>query len=151
MTLAKRIYNVLLVSAAKKGNTALRSFFSGERFGQITLVDTAAKARRRMAEGEEGLITSGEVYCFLETSGSTEEGKKIPITVDSLKRYGDVMDRYLRISTEEEEGKRFFLSYLGTDLRQPLDPKDTLIFTSAYYRYLAEQGLFDTETVQWRI
>ena len=100
---------------------------------------------RRMAEGEEGLITSGEVYCFLETSGSTEEGKKIPITVDSLKRYGDVMDRYLRISTEEEEGKRFFLSYLGTDLRQPLDPKDTLIFTSAYYRYLAEQGLFDTE------
>ena len=56
MTLAKRIYNVLLVSAAKKGNTALRSFFSGERFGQITLVDTAARARRRMAEGEYDLV-----------------------------------------------------------------------------------------------
>ena len=56
MTLAKRIYNVLLVSAAKKGNTALRSFFSGERFGQVTLVDTAAKARRRMAEGEYDLV-----------------------------------------------------------------------------------------------
>ncbi|MBR7015949.1 MAG: ANTAR domain-containing protein [Lachnospiraceae bacterium] len=49
-------YSVLLVSAARKINTALMSFLPGERFDPVTVVDTAARARRTMAERDYDFI-----------------------------------------------------------------------------------------------
>ena len=56
MALAKRIYSVLLVSAAKTVNTALLPFLSGERFEPVTVVDTVAKAQRRMVDRDFDLV-----------------------------------------------------------------------------------------------
>ncbi len=56
MTPARRVYSVLLVSAAKKVNTALMTYFSGERFDTVTVVDSAARARRRMADRDYDMV-----------------------------------------------------------------------------------------------
>ncbi len=56
MTKAGRTYSVLLVSAARKINTALMSFLPGERFDPVTVVDTAGRARRTMTEREYDLV-----------------------------------------------------------------------------------------------
>ncbi|MCR5293587.1 MAG: ANTAR domain-containing protein [Lachnospiraceae bacterium] len=56
MTTAGRSYSVLLVSAARKINTALMSFLPGERFDPVTVVDTAARARRAMTDREYDLV-----------------------------------------------------------------------------------------------
>lgn len=56
MTRARRIYSVLLVSAAKKVNTSLMRFFPRERFEPVTVADTVARARRRLAERDYDLI-----------------------------------------------------------------------------------------------
>ncbi len=56
MASARRVYSVLLVSAAKKVNTALLTYFSGERFDTVTVVDSAARARRRMAERDYDMV-----------------------------------------------------------------------------------------------
>ena len=56
MTTAGQTYSVLLVSAARKINTALMSFLPGERFDPVTVVDTAARARRAMSERDYDLV-----------------------------------------------------------------------------------------------
>ena len=56
MTLDKHVYSVLLVSAAKKGNAALLSFLPAERFEPVTVVDTIAKARRRLVDRNYDLV-----------------------------------------------------------------------------------------------
>lgn len=45
-----RIYSVLLVSAAEKFNSSLLPLFSGSVFDPVTVVDTVAKARRKLDE-----------------------------------------------------------------------------------------------------
>ena len=56
MATSIQTYSVLLVSAARKINTALMSFLPGERFDPVTVVDTAARARRTMAERDYDFI-----------------------------------------------------------------------------------------------
>ena len=102
---------------------------------------------RRMREGEKDILTADPVYCYLKTSGSTEAGKVFPITVETLKRYGDVLDRYMARVAEGDTGKRFFLSLLFADTETPCRPEETMIFTSACYRYLYEQGMLDTTRI----
>ncbi|MBE6014111.1 MAG: GH3 auxin-responsive promoter family protein [Lachnospiraceae bacterium] len=101
----------------------------------------------KIAKGEMGVLSSYEPYCLLETSGSTSAGKIIPITEEALSRYGNVMDRYLEINGDISEGKRFFLSFLGTNLSVPLRSTDKMLFTASYYRYLVEKGLLKPETL----
>ena len=60
-------YSVLLVSAARKINTALMSFLPGERFDPVTVVDTAARARRTMAERDYDFIIINEEICIAMT------------------------------------------------------------------------------------
>ena len=96
---------------------------------------------RRMREGEKNILTADPVYCYLKTSGSTEAGKVFPITVEALKRYGDTMDRYM--AHRAGNGKRFFLSLLFGDTDHRCRPEETMIFTSACYRYMYEQGRLD--------
>ena len=56
MTGARPIYSVLLVSAAKKINTALMPFFPPERFEPVTVADSAARARRILADRDYDLV-----------------------------------------------------------------------------------------------
>ena len=53
---AERVYSVLLVSAAEKMNTRLASFFSGGGFEPVTVVDSVAKAQRRLLNREYDLV-----------------------------------------------------------------------------------------------
>ena len=56
MTGARPIYSVLLVSAAKKINTALMPFFPPERFEPVTVADSAARARRILADRDYDFV-----------------------------------------------------------------------------------------------
>ncbi len=56
MTPVKRIYSVLLVSAAEKVNTALMGLMNNERYEPITVVDTVARAQRSMVERDYDLV-----------------------------------------------------------------------------------------------
>jgi response regulator NasT len=56
MTPAKHVYSVLLVSAAKKMNTAMMPLLEGERYGNVSEVDTIAGARRMLVEREYDLV-----------------------------------------------------------------------------------------------
>ncbi len=53
---AERVYSVLLVSAAEKMNTRLAAFFSGGGFELVTVVDSVAKAQRRLLNREYDLV-----------------------------------------------------------------------------------------------
>jgi len=53
---AERVYSVLLVSAAEKMNTRLTAFFSGGGFEPVTVVDSVAKAQRRLLDREYDLV-----------------------------------------------------------------------------------------------
>ena len=53
---AERVYSVLLVSAAEKMNTRLATFFSGGGFEPVTVVDSVAKAQRRLLNREYDLV-----------------------------------------------------------------------------------------------
>ncbi len=56
MTLTKRMYDVLLVSAVKKVNTALMPLFSGDTFDKVTTVDSIAKAQRKLVDRDYDLV-----------------------------------------------------------------------------------------------
>ncbi len=56
MALMKHVYKVLLVSAAKKINTVLMPYFSGERFESVTVVDSITEAQRQMVDREYDLV-----------------------------------------------------------------------------------------------
>ncbi|MCR5627181.1 MAG: GH3 auxin-responsive promoter family protein [Lachnospiraceae bacterium] len=102
---------------------------------------------QRMEKGEKNLITSYDIFAMLETSGSTDEGKLIPITNEAFKRYGNVMDRYLQQHVKDNSGKRLFISFLLTDLNKDVGKLETMLYTASYYRYLYEAGLIGTETL----
>ena len=53
---AERVYSVLLVSAAEKMNTRLETFFAGGGFEPVTVVDSVAKAQRRLLNREYDLV-----------------------------------------------------------------------------------------------
>ena len=53
---AERIYSVLIVSAAEKVNNALLPFFRGGSFEPVTVVDTIAKAQRRLSDRDYDLV-----------------------------------------------------------------------------------------------
>ncbi len=99
----------------------------------------------RMRRGEINLTTAYEIYSMLETSGSTDKEKHIPITCESLGRYGNVMDRYLQEHVREHGGKRLFVSFLQTDLKKDTGIQSHMLFTASYYRYLYENGLVDMD------
>ncbi|MCR5107737.1 MAG: ANTAR domain-containing protein [Lachnospiraceae bacterium] len=56
MALSRHIYSVLLVSAAKKVNTELMPLFSRDRFESVTVVDTVAKAQRKIVDMDYDLV-----------------------------------------------------------------------------------------------
>ena len=56
MTPAEHVYSVLLVSAAEKVNNALRQKLSGGRFDPVVIVDSVAKAQRRMVDEDYDLV-----------------------------------------------------------------------------------------------
>ncbi|MCR5304669.1 MAG: ANTAR domain-containing protein [Lachnospiraceae bacterium] len=56
MTLKRRIYSVLIVSAAKNVNSVLASLVTGDRFEPVTMVDTVARAQRRMVDRDYDLV-----------------------------------------------------------------------------------------------
>ncbi|MCR5746792.1 MAG: GH3 auxin-responsive promoter family protein [Lachnospiraceae bacterium] len=111
----------------------------------ISLYKDYAGYIRRMKNGETGLTTAYDLYCMLATSGSTDEGKLIPITSKALGTYGDIMDRYLQELVKDQGGKRLFISFLQTDLSQMPKMSDTMLFTASYYRFLYENDLLDIE------
>ncbi len=76
MTTAGRTYSVLLVSAARKINTALMSFLPGERFDPVTVVDTAARARRTMSDRDYDLI-------IINAPLPDEFGRKLAVDVSA--------------------------------------------------------------------
>ena len=53
---AERVYSVLLVSAAEKVNNALLPLFRGGSFDPVTVVDTIAKAQRRLSDRDYDLV-----------------------------------------------------------------------------------------------
>lgn len=53
---AERVYSVLIVSAAEKVNNALLPFFRGGSFEPVTVVDTIAKAQRRLSDRDYDLV-----------------------------------------------------------------------------------------------
>ena len=53
---AEHVYSVLLVSAAEKINNALRQEFTGGRFDPVVIVDSVAKAQRRMVDEDYDLV-----------------------------------------------------------------------------------------------
>lgn len=99
----------------------------------------------RIRKGETNLTTSYDIYSMLETSGSTDKEKHIPITCESLGRYGNIMDRYLQEHVKEHGGKRLFVSFLQTDLKKDTGIQSHMLFTASYYRYLYENGLVDMD------
>ncbi len=53
---AERIYSVLLVSAAEKVNNAILPLLGGGSFEPVTVVDTVAKAQRRLSERDYDFV-----------------------------------------------------------------------------------------------
>ncbi|MCR4923298.1 MAG: GH3 auxin-responsive promoter family protein [Lachnospiraceae bacterium] len=100
-----------------------------------------------MLRGEENLICSYDIYSILTTSGSGGKRKYIPISLEALRSYGNVMDRYLQSHVKSCGGKRLFLSFLQTDLTEGTEAAKTMLFTAAYYRYLYENELIDINTL----
>lgn len=93
-------------------------------------------AIQRMYAGEANVLTTYPVYCFVRTSGSTGEPKKIPLTREGLvsfaDRYTDIM-RYV----EGIEGKHIHLSVFSA---LPGGKDREMMMSAAAYRYLCEQG-----------
>ncbi|MBQ8946248.1 MAG: GH3 auxin-responsive promoter family protein [Lachnospiraceae bacterium] len=133
----------------------------GTEYGFITL-DTEERYRssvpishysdydgyiQRMYLGEKNLLYRYDTYSFLETSGSTDAGKLIPISVRSLEQFGDDMDRYLQEHARTHGGRRLLVSFLRTDLGKKSVRHDTMLFTASYYRYLYEKGLLPTDVL----
>lgn len=56
MTPAEHIYSVLLVSAAEKVNNTLKQVLSGGKYEPVTIVDSIAKAQRKMVDESFDLV-----------------------------------------------------------------------------------------------
>ena len=99
----------------------------------------------RIVRGEENLLTSYDIYSMLTTSGSTKGSKLIPITSEALKRYRNVMDRFLIYHRKKYGGRRLFISFLEADSGKNAGRFDPMLFTAAYYKFNSEQGDFHPE------
>ena len=56
MATALKVYSVLLVSAAEKMNNVLKARFTGERYETLTIVDSIAKAQRKLDERDYDFV-----------------------------------------------------------------------------------------------
>ena len=101
----------------------------------------------RLVNGEKNLLSNYERYCFLQTSGSTDRGKILPITLEALSRYGNVIDRYMELQAEQGGGKRLMVSFIQADGKKPVNTDDTMLLSSCYYSYLLEQEILDPDTL----
>ena len=100
----------------------------------------------RIMSGEKDILFTGNLYAFAETSGSTQKRKHIPESEEAMKQYGNIVDRFPAAFARDHQGKRFFLSFLQSDLSLPHQETDSSVFSSIYYRYLADHGLMDLTT-----
>ena len=90
---AERVYSVLLVSAAEKMNTRLASFFSGGGFEPVTVVDSVAKAQRRLLNREYDLV-------IVNSPLPDDFGKKL--AVDVVAESGGVSLRLVKSDMYDE-------------------------------------------------
>ncbi len=101
----------------------------------------------RLVAGEKNLLSDYDRYCFLQTSGSTDRGKIIPITMEALDRYGNVIDRYMELQAEQSGGKRLIISIIQAETGRKVDCDDIRLLSSCYYSYLLEKELLDPDTL----
>jgi response regulator NasT len=74
MTPAEHVYSVLIVSAAEKINNALLQELSGGRFDPVIIVDSIAKAQRKMVDEDFDLV-------FINAPLPDDFGRKFAIDV----------------------------------------------------------------------
>lgn len=99
----------------------------------------------RMINGEENVLTSYPLYCFVATSGSAGVRKIFPLTTKALQRYGSYIDDKASRVAESAIGKRLFINMLRVDPDKPLKKDEPLLLSEAYYRYQYETGAFDPD------
>ena len=98
----------------------------------------------RMANGEKNVLTSYPICQFIHTSGTSGQKKLIPLSEESLRRYGNIKDRINRQTMDlRPEGKRLQLVTYRTDPRKP--PEKETLFSIANERNLYRNGWLNTE------
>ncbi len=126
----------------------------GRRYGFASIDDVDAYRSRvplssyerfavdieRMRKGEKNTLTVYPVLSYCKTSGTTGESKYIPVTVESMERFGNLAELHIDTLNEQKKGKRLFVNTFRVALEEPFE--DTLIATEIYYRYIYEKGWF---------
>lgn len=98
-------------------------------------------AINRMFAGEENILTTYPLYCFVTTSGSVGKPKRIPLTREGLAPFSILYANAMK-PVEGITGKRLHLSVFPVLADQP--DKEMLV-SAAAYRYLFEKGEFDPD------
>ena len=121
---------------------------SAEEFTGTVPVSSArdyAPLVRRMMDGEENVLTSYPLYCYVATSGSAGSRKIFPLTLKALQRYGTYIDDKAVRTAEGTSGKRLFINMLRVDPDKPIRKDEPMLLSEAYYRYQYETGDFDPD------
>ena len=121
---------------------------SAKDYASKVPISNAAEYRPYVADminGKENVLTSYPLYCFVATSGSAGSRKVLPLTVKALQRYGTYIDAVASRAAEGTFGQRLFINMLRIDPDRPIDAKEPLLMSEAYYRYQYENGHFDPD------
>ena len=98
----------------------------------------------RTYRGEKKLLTAYPIRQFILTSGTSGQRKKIPLTEEALRRYGNIKDRINRETIGLGAGcKRLQLVTYRTNPDMPLEGET--LFSIANERHLYENGWLNTE------
>jgi hypothetical protein len=114
--------------------------------GRVPLIEyeDVSDGIERMFEGEENVLTAYPPAQFIRTSGTSGRSKRIPLTYEALRRYGNIKDRINRETMGLKSGsRRLQLVTYRTDPDLPAE-KETL-FSIANERNLFRNGWLDTE------
>ncbi len=102
----------------------------------------------RMYNGEENVLTAYPVEIFVNTSGTTNKPKIIPVTRKSLSVCADACEKkkndFIKKYREENgKGSRLFVGLFCDDLDKPHER--CMLYTEIYYRYHYESGYLNFE------
>ena len=100
----------------------------------------------RMYNGEKDVLTAYPVEIFVNTSGTTNRPKVVPVTRKSLSVCADVCEKkknafVRKYRKENGKGSRLFVGLFCDDIDKPHDK--SMLFTEMYYRYHYESGYLD--------
>ena len=98
----------------------------------------------RMFRGETGVLTAYPIEQFILTSGTSGKRKRVPLTAEALRRYGNIKDRINQDTMGIGSGsRRLQLVTYRTD--PDLPPEKETLFSIANERNLYRSGWLDPE------